>query len=416
MTVKGAGVDSDPLGDVVSRQYEQWVYPAPIFDIPDWLRRNWQWFDPSHSHTLFWPDRGYKQGMDILVAGCGTNQAAVIAYTNPLAHVVAIDVSDASLEHHRHLSTTHTLENLELHRLPIERVGELGQEFDLVISTGVLHHMANPGEGMSALAACLKTDGVLAVMLYATYGRRGVQMMQSVFRDLGLTQDEPSIVMVRDAVAHLQPGHPLATYLDLASDLGDDAGLVDTFLHGRERTFTIDECQDLVESAGLVFQDLFLKSPYYPPRKTTSAFLASIAELPREKQWSIMERVNPRNACHYFLACRAERFVTSYDIDFSATHVNNYLPSLRFACRLEEQMIHRYDWQLQLDPVQTALVSRADGRTDISHIVQAVLNEEQFPGLDEKQLTHIAVETFQMLWQLDFVAMGISPHDPKIIR
>lgn len=414
-------MELDPLGDIVSRQYEQWMYPEPIFDIPNWLQRNWQWFDPSHSHTLFWPDHdyqhdGYQQDMDILVAGCGTNQAAVIAYTNPMARVVAIDVSDASLAHHRHLVTTHALENLELHRLPIERVGELGRDFDLIISTGVLHHMANPDEGLSALAACLRMDGVLAVMLYATYGRLGVQMMQSTFRDLGLTQDEPSIALVRDAIAQLDPGHPLASYLDIASDLADDAGLVDTFLHGRERTFTIDECQELVASAGLVFQDMFLKAPYYAPRNTTSAFLASVADLPKEQQWSIMERLNPRNACHYFLACHPERPANSYAIDFSSNRVNDYMPSLRHACRLEHQTIYRYNWELQLDPVQAALVSLADGHTAISAIVQTVFNGAQFPHLGDTQLSAAAIDTFQMLWQLDFLAMGISPTDPKTSR
>ena len=40
--------------------------------------------------------------------------------------------------------------------------------------------------------------------------------------------------------------------------------LVDTFLHGRERSYTVDDCIDLVTSAGLVFQGWFLKAPYYP--------------------------------------------------------------------------------------------------------------------------------------------------------
>ena len=74
---------SDPLADVVSGQYEKWAYPEPIRDIPAWLEGNWQWADPSHSHLLFWPDRTEVGELDILVAGCGANQAAVLAYTNP---------------------------------------------------------------------------------------------------------------------------------------------------------------------------------------------------------------------------------------------------------------------------------------------------------------------------------------------
>ena len=40
--------------------------------------------------------------------------------------------------------------------------------------------------------------------------------------------------------------------------------LVDTFLHGRARSYTVDDCIDLVTSAGLVFQGWFSKAPYYP--------------------------------------------------------------------------------------------------------------------------------------------------------
>ena len=58
---------TSPLADVVSSQYERWMYPQPILDLPGWLANNWQWFDPSHAHRMFWPDRGYSPGMDILV-------------------------------------------------------------------------------------------------------------------------------------------------------------------------------------------------------------------------------------------------------------------------------------------------------------------------------------------------------------
>ena len=227
---------SSPLSDVVSSQYERWMYPEPIRDIPAWLTSNWQWFDPSHAHRLFWPDRDYAPEMDILVAGCGTNQAAVIAYTNPSARVVAIDVSKPSLAHHEWLKQRYGLKNLELQLLPIEEVESLGRDFDLIISTGVLHHLADPARGMAALGDCLKPDGVAAIMLYARYGRLGVEMLQGLFRDMGLGQNEASLQMVREGLALLPADHPVKSYLGIAPDLQYDAGLVDTFLHGRERS------------------------------------------------------------------------------------------------------------------------------------------------------------------------------------
>ena len=402
-----APMTSDPLADVVSTQYERWVYPAPIVDLPAWLESSWQWFDPSHAHRLMWPDRDYWPGMDILVAGCGTNQAAVIAYTNPQARVVAIDVSDASLSHHRYLADTYELSNLELHRLPIEDVSSLGRDFDLIMTTGVLHHLADPAVGMRALAQCLRPDGVLAVMLYATYGRYGVHLMQSVFRDMGMSQDEESVRRVRDAIAQLPSGHPLQSYLGIAPDLDDDAGIVDTFLHGRERTYTIDECVELVASSGLVFQDLFLKTSYYAPQQSESIFLSSVAALPRERQWSIMERINSANACHFFLACRADRPRETYAIDFSVGDPLRYIPELRQGCRLDGDMLSRHDWSLELSASQAALVGLADGRCSIGDIVDGVMASGPLSRMERDVVARSALSTFETLWKRDFMAMGL---------
>jgi SAM-dependent methyltransferase len=401
-------MSTSPLADVVSNQYERWMYPQPILDLKGWLANNWQWFDPSHAHRMFWPDRESRPGLDILVAGCGTNQAAVFAYTNPEAKVVAIDVSQPSLDHHAYLKDRYAMKNLELHRLPIEEVGSLNRDFDLIVSTGVLHHMAEPKAGMKALAACLRPDGVAAIMLYAKYGRIGVEMLQGVFRELGLRQNDPSVLMVKDALATLSQDHPIKSYVSVAPDLEFDAGLVDTFLHGRERSYTVDDCLDLVASSGLVFQDLFLKSAYYPPMVSTSAFHAAVATLPGQKQWSIMERVNIRNACHFFTACRADRPTATYRIDFASADALNYVPSLRYRCGLSGNQISRPSWSTNLDAVQVALAQQVDGRRTIREIVAAAgkgLNQDRTPA----DLEQFAKTLFQSLWQLDFVAMGLRP-------
>ena len=54
--------------------------PAPVEDLAAWSATNWDWFDPAHAHRIFWPDRDYRPDLDILIAGCGTNQAAVFAF------------------------------------------------------------------------------------------------------------------------------------------------------------------------------------------------------------------------------------------------------------------------------------------------------------------------------------------------
>jgi SAM-dependent methyltransferase len=397
-----------PLADVVSDQYRKWVYPDPITDLPAWLENNWQWFDPSHAYRLFWPDRDYRPDMDILVAGCGTSQAAVFAYTNPDADIVGIDISQPSLDHHHHLRDKYRLRNLELHLLPIEDVGTLGRDFDLVVSTGVLHHLADPGRGMQALAGCLRPEGVAAIMIYARYGRTGVEMLQSVFRDLGLVQDEASLAVVRDTLASLPQEHPLRSYLAIAPDLSSDAGLVDTFLHGRDRSYTVDDCLGLVASAGLTFQDWFLKSPYYPPVMPKGGFFTAVAALPRERQWAVMERINSQNACHFFLACHADRPIKTYRIDFTSPEILDAIPTFRYRCGIDAGTIYRPGWKMSLDPTRAALVKRVDGHRSIREILAVTKRPIPLLSRGPADNREFGRTLFQSLWQHDFLSIGLA--------
>jgi hypothetical protein len=163
---------------------------------------------------------------------------------------------------------------------------------------------------MNAVAGCLRADGAIGVMLYAKYGRIGLELLQSVFRDLGLGQNESSIALVRETLSLLSSDHPVQPYLRAARNLPSDAALVGTFLHGRERSYTVDDCLDMVTTAGLVFQGWFHKAPYYPhdlfvaPQRRLSS---GVNALPEPTLWSALERLHTVTACHFFMACRPER-------------------------------------------------------------------------------------------------------------
>ncbi len=395
---------TDPLSDVVSAQYERWVYPQPIVDLPGWLQSNWQWFDPSHSHLMFWPDRDYWPGMQILVAGCGTNQAAVLAYTNPQACVVAIDVSQSSLDNHASLKRKYNLKNLDLYRLPIEEVSSLQREFDLIISTGVLHHLADPLKGLVCLSQCLRQDGVMALMLYACYGRLGVEMLQGVFRDLGLSQNENSLELVKEAISLLPNDHPVQSYIQMAPDLAYDAGLVDTFLHGRDRSYSVDGCFELVEGAGLEFQNFFLRAPYEIPLGLNGRFVSSLAAASDRQRWAMMERLNFRNGCHFFTACRADRAPQTYRIDLGSASARHYVPVFRFRCYIEGRRMIRPNWQMELDDFQAAILGCVDGALSIEQIIAKAANLPTVAGRGE-DLTRRVMELMTLMWQLDFISI-----------
>jgi hypothetical protein len=141
---------------------------------------------------------------------------------------------------------------------------------------------------MNAVAGCLRPDGAMGVMLYAKYGRIGLELLRSVSRDLGLGQNESSIALVREALSLLSSDHPVQPYLRAARNLPSDAALVGTFLDGRERSHTVDDCLDLVTTAGLVFQGWFHKAPYYPHDlfARPNAVHPAVNALPEPTLWS----------------------------------------------------------------------------------------------------------------------------------
>jgi 2-polyprenyl-3-methyl-5-hydroxy-6-metoxy-1,4-benzoquinol methylase len=147
------------LADPLRTFYNRHPYPPPVTDLVAY-RQRWQQQERLRAeHHLLWPTQPYREDLDILVAGCGTSQAAKHAIRQPAAKVVGIDISETSLKHTRNLKRKYGLTNLEVRQLPVERVAELGRTFDKIVCTGVLHHLFDPEVGLRALRAAIKPDG-----------------------------------------------------------------------------------------------------------------------------------------------------------------------------------------------------------------------------------------------------------------
>lgn len=391
------------------------MFPEPVQDLEAWTDSNWEWFDPSHAHPTLWPDRDYRPDLDILIAGGGCNQAAVFAYTNRSASVVAADISQRSLDHLQYLKDKFGLRNLELHQVPIEELPSLKRNFDLIVSTGVLHLLPDPLAGMKALKGCLRRDGVLGVMLYAKYGRMGVEMLQSVFRELGMDQNDGSVQMVKEVITALPTEHPVHNYFKMAPvSAQSDAALADTFLHGPEHDYSVDECIDLVTSAGLAFQGWFIKAPYYPHDwfSPGSPLDQAMSALPEAKLWAVVERLHVMNASHLFMACRSDRPKKRYVINFSAPECLEYVPRMRMGCGVDGEEIFRPNWRTVVTPAQMRFLRHVDGRSTIRQIAGRVAKSGESSGASQRDLEEFGRILFESLWRLDFVAMTLKA-DPS---
>ncbi len=218
--------------------YERMPYPAPLTNL-DAHRDLYKNRNRSRAEfNLIWPTRQPRKNLEILIAGCGTSQAARYALREPDAHITAIDVSDTSLRHTRDLQRKYNLENLELHQLPIERVRQIGRTFDLVVCTGVLHHLPDPDEGLRALRDVLRPSGAMRLMVYARYGRAGIYMMQEYCRLLEIDASETDLETLGATLEALPADHPISGLLRRSKDFWRPEAMADALLHPQDRAYS----------------------------------------------------------------------------------------------------------------------------------------------------------------------------------
>ena len=305
--IRGAN-EVSPISDAVSEFYNAHPYPPPVENLD---RARDQWKD-SNRHLaefhLFWPNKSYRPDFDVLIAGCGTWQAARFAAIHPEANVVGIDVSTTSLEHTEQLKRKYDLTNLQIVQLPIEHALELNRQFDLIVCTGVLHHLADPGAGLSALRPTMKADAVLYLMVYAAYGRAGIYLIQEYCRKLGIGTTGQEIEELMEVVKSLSPQHPLSTILRAARDAGDNNALADALLNPRDRAYSVSQLLDLIESHALKLGRWYRQAPYLTScgSITTTPHAKLLAGLSDREQYAAMELFRGTMTTHSIVAYRSD--------------------------------------------------------------------------------------------------------------
>ena len=102
------------------------------------------------------------------------------------AEIVYVDASSKSMEVAQTRAKIRGLSNIIWIRDLMENMPMLGlateDKFDFVSCQGILHHQKIPLKGLNTLKDALHDEGGMDLMLYARYGRTGVEQMQLLMR------------------------------------------------------------------------------------------------------------------------------------------------------------------------------------------------------------------------------------------
>jgi SAM-dependent methyltransferase len=406
------------VAEEVQNFYDRFPYPRPVKSLDEY-RRLW---DDSARHTadfhLFWPGCNERDEFSILVAGCGTSQAAKHAMRWPQAKVTGIDFSETSLRGTEELKRKYKLENLQVHQLAVEQVGELSTSFDQIICTGVLHHLADPDAGLRALRSVLKPGGAMHLMVYAPYGRTGIYMLQEFCRRLGVVASEEAIRDLAIALKSLPPGHPLEAILHEAPDFGHEAELADALMHPQDRAYSVPQFFDFLERAGLSFGRWTRQAAYVPCCGVIAGLPQAlrIAELPLQEQYAAIELFRGTMVRHSAIVYGDESTARLNQVDFTGDAWLGYVP-IRMADTISvlerlppgaaAVLINRThtfkDLYLPIDANEKKMFDAIDGKRSIAEIV-----ESAGPSSEENGKLDQARSFFEQLWWQDQVVFDTS--------
>jgi SAM-dependent methyltransferase len=408
MTDEEPGASAD-RADAIRAFYESHPYPAPLASLEQRLDRYRDPYRRRAQNLLLWPLEKPRPDRSILVAGCGTSQAARHALMEPDARVTAIDVSESSLRHTRDLQQKHDIRNLRLHRLAIERIGELGETFDQIVCTGVLHHLSDPDVGLRSLRDVLARDGAMHIMVYAPYGRVGITMMQDYCRLLGIGVRDADLRDLGETVQALPIDHPIAGVVKRAKDFARPNALADALLNPQDRAYSVPQIYDWLELCGLKFGRWYEQAAYLPQCGAIDGapHRARLAGLPLAAQHAAIELLRGTMDRHSFVAYRDDREREAQPITFDGDAWRSSVPvQLPWTLKVKDRAprgvaavlinpSHAYpDLALFIDAAQERLLTAIDGERSVAEIADSAgdtIGDEQ------------ARQFFRRLWEHDLI-------------
>ena len=232
----------------VAKQYEENPYPR------------WRHLDTP---VLSGEQKAKGRGRTILIAGCGTGYEALnTAVHYPEARIWGVDLSVPSLAYGKQKADELGVNNIEFLQGDILELENLGQHFDLISCSGVLHHMEDPVEGWKKLLACLKPDGLMKIALYSEAARQSVVLCRNWIEEQGFAPTPEGIREFRQAIMNLDAANPLTEIMSW-TDFFSMSMCRDLVFNVQEHRVTLPWIKSVLDDLGLSCLSMRISNPNY---------------------------------------------------------------------------------------------------------------------------------------------------------
>ena len=285
-TIKRITKIKNKISKKVKNQYEK--YPYPRWSGGYKKINNYTYME---SIKFDFPNIKEINIKNILIAGSGTGQHPIsIARFSGDTVIDAIDLSRKSLSYGKRKADEFSINNINWFEADLLELENLKKEYDLIESSGVLHHMEDPKKGFNVLSNKLKSNGIMKISLYARSFRNILKPTKEFLKERKFTSDINSIRLARKEIMKSDQQDLYHRNIDFYSA----STFIDLFMHEQELDFNIQEFAE-------IFKDDFNFIGFQFPHSTKHFILTeykkafgSDSNLTNLSNWSRLERENDK--------------------------------------------------------------------------------------------------------------------------
>ena len=245
----------DNVSLAVRGQYEENPYPRWIKTGTEANRSPMDTFLRSSPLNFDLGDYKAPERPQILVAGCGTGQHAIITDSKFFnSNMLAVDLSLRSLSYALRKTNQLGITNIEFAQADILELGNLERRFDLIESIGVLHHLDDPLAGWRVLVDLVKPGGLMKIGLYSESARQHIVCGRAQIVKKAYTTSPEDIRRCRlDFAKMAEAGNPTMAKICGGRDFFNLSNCRDLLFHVQEHRFTLPQISQALGALKLRF-------------------------------------------------------------------------------------------------------------------------------------------------------------------
>lgn len=241
-------------------------------------------FDLDDEFNFIFPKKNKIKKLNILVVGCGYNEAIFRALRSPKHSFTAVDISSKAVESNKLQIKDYKIKNLDVLELDIFEVDN--SKFDIIYCMDFISYHKNPLKVLKHLSSLLNDRGLIFCSLDASFYFNEVDHIRKIFLDLNYSYNNPDhINEAFELVKKLDPFHPSRiailkmdknqVKIDDFIDINDFAS---RFLKPINFSYSVKDIFNLIEKTDLYFQSWYDNALYYPSINLSESFIPSFQD------------------------------------------------------------------------------------------------------------------------------------------